>query len=677
VAANVLTFQVENIPGPVLAKGGNTLVVVGVTDSQSGDAIAGAAVTANGVSLAYADALKVYQGWLVVSTGDSVRLSVVVEGNTYQAVGGVPPTYPQIQSPRTPTAFVRMEDFDVANNAFVSWNGDLPGAGFAFAVAVLDETGDLAWPTRTSVQAIAPASPNSFEIPGRNIPSNFPYIATGLTQSIVIAGAAPGSLLTMGAYSGSMIYAPPVLPPATVTSLTISPAPVALIASQQLQLAATAFLVDRTGIPDASIRDVTNQVVWASSMPGVVSVNAHGRLTAISNGIATITAQWGGQFGSREVTVFQPGAVPADGDAYAYQMNASHTGQTTMSGPLSFPASPAWTVAFPERVSYPIITGSSVFVLAMQGLTAGNSGTSMYAFDLNSGSLLWGPVAVAATSSADFAYDHGVLVTIADCLMRGHNAATGAVLWSVDLSGPNVWSCGSVPTAHRGIAYAVGSGVESTVFAVDLIGGKTLWATPILGDGIAPSVTEDGVYVTGYLQAYKLDPYSGVVKWHYVGPGFGGGRLTAPVFDNHVYMRGPNQSPSLIFDAQTGVATGTFESYLVPAFSANSAYLLGLDGSLTATSLDAKSVLWNRTDPGVLRAAPIVINSSVITGTASGFVKAYDVGTGAEVWSAPAGAPFASADESNGGPVSGMAAAHGFLAVAAMNVLSVYKLKTP
>jgi outer membrane protein assembly factor BamB len=669
ITASVMTFQVENIPSSVLSAGGNSLVVVNIVDSQSAAPITTATVSANGTSLRYVDSLKAYRGWLILSTGDSVTLSATIGQTAYRAAGSVPPSYPQIQSPQTPTIDVFMVDFDKTTDAFVSWNGELPNGNFHYAVAVLNENGDLVWPANGSLESAVIGK--STTIPATSILSNFPYIATGSAQSLTIAGAASGSTLTMGAFSGSMIYATSSEPPLTLTSLKITPSPVSMSIQKQVQLAVVGQSVDQS--TRTHVQDLTNRVVWSSNSPGIVSVNATGQLTAVSNGVATITAQLNGVSTTQTVTVFQPGAVPVAGDAYAYQMNASHTGSTSFSGALVFPSAAAWKVQLPDSVSYPIITSSSVFVLASQGQSADNSGVSMYAFDAATGSPRWGPVMLTTSPGANFAYDQGRLITVSrNCAMQGFDATNGNPTWSINLSNDSVWDCGSVPTAYRGIAYVVGAGVESTVFAIDIASGKVMWATKIICDGTAPAVTDDGVYVTGYLQAYKLDPYSGVLIWHYVGPGFGGGQLAAAVYGNQVYMRGFAETPNLIFDAQTSLITGTFTSSAIPSFGNGAVYFLDSSHSLKAMSLPGQASLWAATDPGSIVSAPVVVNNVVITGTASGLVKAYDASNGSPVWSVTAGAPMIAADG-----VGGMAAGHGLLAVAASNVLSVYRLTGP
>ncbi len=675
ITANVMTFQVESVPAPVLAAGGNSLLVVNVVDAQSAAPFTTATVAANGVSLPYVASLKAYRGWLILSSGNSVTLSATVGQTVYQVVGNVPPSYPQIQSPRTPTIDVFMVHFDRSKDEFVSWNGELPNANFHYAVAVLNETGDLVWPANGSLEN--PVAGKSISIPAASIPPTFPFIATGTAQSLNIAGAASGSTLTMGAFSNSMIYAAGTEPALTLTSLAITPSPVSMSMQKQVQLAVVGRLVEQN--TSAQFQDLTNRVAWSSSAPGIASVTATGLLTSVSSGVATITAQLNGVSTTQTVTVFQPGAVPLAGDAYAYQINASHSGNTTFPTPLVFPNAAAWSVTLPQSVSYPIITTSSVYVLATQGTTAGNAGAAMYAFDVTTGNLQWGPVVLTTNPGVNFAYGQGRLITVhRSCMAKGFDATTGNQAWTLDLTNTSVSQCGSVPTVYRGIAYAVGSGVESTVFAMDIATGKLLWSTKILGSGTAPAVTDDGVYVSGHLQAYKLDPYSGVPLWHYVGAGYGGGQFTTALYGNQLYMRDFGGAPNLIFDSQTSITTGAYVSSTIPTFGNGAVYYLDSTHTLKAQRLADRVGLWSLQEPGSLVTAPIVVNNVVITGTASGMVKAYDGSNGNLVWSAAAGAPLVSPDEVDlAPPLTGIAAGHGVLAVAASNVLSVFRLTGP
>lgn len=53
---------------------------------------------------------------------------------------------------------------------------------------------------------------------------------------------------------------------------------------------------------EVNVQDVTNAVSWTSSNDRVATVT-HGKVTAVSTGVATIKAEWGGISGDAKVTV--------------------------------------------------------------------------------------------------------------------------------------------------------------------------------------------------------------------------------------------------------------------------------------------------------------------------------------------------------------------------------------
>ena len=95
--------------------------------------------------------------------------------------------------------------------------------------------------------------------------------------------------------------------PATLTTITVSPASVTLRAiGETAQLAAT--LQDQNGQPMAGAS--ASWITWESNDPSVATVDASGLVTAVANGAATITAAAGSVSGTAAVTVAQEvGAV--------------------------------------------------------------------------------------------------------------------------------------------------------------------------------------------------------------------------------------------------------------------------------------------------------------------------------------------------------------------------------
>lgn len=89
---------------------------------------------------------------------------------------------------------------------------------------------------------------------------------------------------------------------ATLTSLAITPA------NPSVTVGGSQALVATGTYSDATTRDLTTQVTWASSNPGVASVNNAGVATALAAGTSTLSATLGAVAGSTVLTV-QPATL--------------------------------------------------------------------------------------------------------------------------------------------------------------------------------------------------------------------------------------------------------------------------------------------------------------------------------------------------------------------------------
>lgn len=96
-------------------------------------------------------------------------------------------------------------------------------------------------------------------------------------------------------------------------SVTITPSSVSLASlGQTAELAAS--VLDQRGNPMAGVA-----IAWASSAPLIVSVDSNGRVTALANGNAIITARAGAASGTAEITVSQvAAAVALDPDSVTF-----------------------------------------------------------------------------------------------------------------------------------------------------------------------------------------------------------------------------------------------------------------------------------------------------------------------------------------------------------------------
>lgn len=370
------------------------------------------------------------------------------------------------------------------------------------------------------------------------------------------------------------------------------------------------------------------------------------------------------------------GSTSQTPESVAYQIDQAHSGQTSMSGTMSFPATPTWSVTLGGAASYPLIAGGRVFVLTA-GLSGGY-GTNLYALDEATGATLWGPVAISGTYYwSGHAYDNGRLFVVNyDGLLKSFDAATGTAGWSVSL--PGQWAFSSPPTAINGVVYTGGAGSGGTLYAVDESNGNLLWSKPVTnGDNSSPAVSSDGVFVTYPCQAYKFDPRSGAALWHYSGGCSGGGGRTPVYANGSLYMRDWTNPTSLMFDAASGVQTGTFTATPVPAVTTQAGFFLS-SGTLRRYDLNSTTPSWSFAGDGGLVSAPIVINQAVIVGSSSGNVYAVDATTGAQLWSGNAGAAISAPDEQNViAPLTGFGAGEGYLIVPAGSQLTAWKIIQP
>src|SRR5262249_24046994 len=101
---------------------------------------------------------------------------------------------------------------------------------------------------------------------------------------------AVGGLLLLASCTGFFVNP-------TITSVTVGPNPLNLTQGNTQRMTATATF------DDGSTKTLNSGVVWSSSDDNVAAVTTSGKVTAVSSGAATITAQSGTVSGSSTVNV--------------------------------------------------------------------------------------------------------------------------------------------------------------------------------------------------------------------------------------------------------------------------------------------------------------------------------------------------------------------------------------
>ncbi|MHB8698852.1 MAG: outer membrane protein assembly factor BamB family protein [Sulfuricaulis sp.] len=623
--------------------------------------------------LAYISANQDYEGGLSVNPADNVSLSVTVGSTTYTASGVQFSSYPTITNPVTGTTWSSL-----ASN-LAAWSGVAPTTTSVYALGVMDTNGQSIWPSGNSVQVL-PSTTMSYTIPPNSLTAGSRYVVVGLNNMVSIPDAGANSGFVIGGYN----YVPITVingPIATLSSIAVTPSNPTVTNGKTLQLTATGTY------SDGSTQDLTSQVTWLSLDPTKVTVSATGQITGQNNyGSTTVTATSGSVPGSTLVNDFQlnPSPMPPLSQAVAYQIDYAHSGNAVFSGTIKFPTSPTWSVTLNGAISYPLIAGGMVYVTT--STTSGACGASLYAFNEQSGSIVWGPIAISGTNCwSNSAYDHDKIFVINNAgLLRSFDAATGTPGWSTQLPGQYAFS--APPTAVNGIVYVGGAGSGGTLYAVDETTGSVLWTDGLgTGDHSSPAVSSDGVFVSYPCQVYKFDTITGASLWHYSGS-CGGGIGKTPAYANgFLYARAFidfNSPYGQIYDATSGVQTGTFQDGTlnvgpIPAIGATTGFFLN-DGILQAIDLTSHNTLWNFTGDGLLVSAPIVINQDVIVGSSSGKVYAINATTGSLIWSGNTGSAISGPDEDDDvRPLTGFGSGEGYLVVPAGNVLTAWKLSGP
>jgi outer membrane protein assembly factor BamB len=366
-------------------------------------------------------------------------------------------------------------------------------------------------------------------------------------------------------------------------------------------------------------------------------------------------------------------AVVALGDeSPSYQIDPAHTGAQPADG-LRAPLGLVWSRDLGGAVSYPLIEGGRAYVTVAD---SGTNGSRLFALDLASGAVVWGPIELGGSYNfSGAAYDGGRIFAVNfQGLLTAYDATNGAQAWSVQLTGQSSFT--TQPAAYQGIVYLSGAGSGGTLYAVSETNGSVIWTAPVLnGDHSIPAVTADGVYVSYACdQAYDFNPTTGALIWHHTSNCEGGGGRTVALYGGRVYTRDFN-SGNLILDAQTGAQVGTFPITVpygytipIPAFSGSMGYFFD-SAQLHGVDLATGNTLWTFAGDGRLSSAPIVAGADVYIGSTSGNVYALDSVSGALVGTINAGSGIGFPDESDALQLAGLSAGEGYLLVPATNRL--------
>jgi len=369
-------------------------------------------------------------------------------------------------------------------------------------------------------------------------------------------------------------------------------------------------------------------------------------------------------------------------DAVSYQMNPQHTGAVIFQAGLKLPLKQRWTLNMGGLVTYPLIVDDLVFVSVAN---AQSYGSVFYALDRSTGAKVWSQPIPGTYFTSLAAADSGeVFVLNFGGVLDAFAARTGKLLWQVQL--PTQYDFSAPPTASGGVIYISGAGSGATLYAVRESDGSVIWSQNTDGSiWGAPTLSEDGVFVSYPCQAYEFDMVTGALRWNYNGGCDGGGGVTTALYNQTLFT-----SDLQVNDLQSGSALlayngkvlknlGNISSSLAyqrgigfsypPALQGGMAYFVSDASGLVARGTSDLKVQWSFVGEKTISPAAIVVNGHVIAASSAGHLYVLDGATGTlqQTLTLP---PSQQSDE--GGVPNGLAAGDGVIVVPYLQSLTAF-----
>ncbi len=310
------------------------------------------------------------------------------------------------------------------------------------------------------------------------------------------------------------------VPPALLSSISLSPPASSVPKGSAVQLAATGVYAD------GSTGDVTGSVTWASLGSAVASVNSSGLVTGASPGSAMITATSGQIRGAETLTVLPPAMVSLSISSGGTAIAKGRTQQITVTGTFTdgttqdITGSVAWTVS-PATVAAVSQTG------LVSTLALGTATISAVSGSMSTSTVITvGPAALSsltltpASPSLTKGATQQLTVTGSFTDASTQNM-TSAVAWTVSpASVATVTNGGMITALANGTAIVTAtsgsiSGADTiTVSGASLVSISVSPANPSIFGGKTQQLTAMGNYNDGSTQ-----DLTGKVSWTGAVPG--------------------------------------------------------------------------------------------------------------------------------------------------------------
>jgi outer membrane protein assembly factor BamB len=355
----------------------------------------------------------------------------------------------------------------------------------------------------------------------------------------------------------------------------------------------------------------------------------------------------------------------ADVASSTYQVDPAHDGLVTFSTAFAPPLTQHWSVDLGGPVSYPVVAGNLVIVVA-----GGPFGTRLAALDIATGKPVWqkliNGVFIDGIGAPHLAYDSGRLFLItASGPLQAFYAATGKALWLTRL--PEQVTFNYVPVAANGYVYAAGDADGGDIYQVSESSGALGWIRQYSGGGGGLTLGGGNIYALMSADLPALSLSDGKQVWY--------NRINSGFYGIAAYYRGILYCPDLSsgtsggrFAADSGKTTGHWV-YGLPAFSGNLAYIAG-NKSIVALNIASPGAKWKFQANEQFSLPPITINGNVYTLSTAGTLFVNDGNSGKLLQSVKIG--LGSAAKPSGALASGLGAGQGLLFVPSGTTLSAF-----
>lgn len=160
-------------------------------DDQQSIPVTNAAVTVNGIPIAYNPDNESYEGMLDIPLGASVTIAVTFGGATYTVAGT------QVTALPTPTLSTTWQA-NAANE--ITWTDGAPLSGTGYLVGVMGNSG-FVYPAGDNGPLVLPISPANHTVPANSVAAGNYQVLVGIGSQISIANAAFGSNLFLAGFA--------------------------------------------------------------------------------------------------------------------------------------------------------------------------------------------------------------------------------------------------------------------------------------------------------------------------------------------------------------------------------------------------------------------------------------------------------------------------------------------